>query len=476
MSTAELAPKQAGGGFKKTLRSLDLTLFTVAAILVIDTLAPSAAIGPSSISWWLITLVFFFVPYGLITAELGTTYPEEGGLYVWIKRAFGERWAARSTWLYWINVALWMPSVYILFAGMLADLFFPGLSLWVEILIGIVMTWITVWIGVITLDVGKWVPNIGGILKALIMVVIGVGAFVFAGRHGVANDLSFQNLLPTWDAGLSFLPVIVYNFLGFELMSGAGEEMTDPRHDIPRAIIVGGALIALFYMLGSVGMLMAIPLDQLSLVSGILDTFRTLFGDLSIGNALVYVLGVAALYTLVSNMVTWTMGANRSAAEAASEGGLPAIFGRLHPVNKTPVGAFLITGAVSTVVILLYGFVASSAEDLFWTLFAFSSMVFLLPYLVLFPAFLRLRHKDKDIERPYRVPGGQGVATVMAALGELFILQAVVFFVWVPGQAVDWSFAGPVLLGVLITVLVGEFIIRRPQRQEEAAESPAMPR
>jgi amino acid transporter len=469
MSTAELAPKQAGGGFKKTLRSLDLTLFTVAAILVIDTLAPSAAIGPSSISWWLITLVFFFVPYGLITAELGTTYPEEGGLYVWIKRAFGERWAARSTWLYWINVALWMPSVYILFAGMLADLFFPGLSLWAEILIGIVMTWITVWIGIITLDVGKWVPNIGGILKALIMAVIGVGAFVFVGQHGVANDLSFQNLLPTWDAGLSFLPVIVYNFLGFELMSGAGEEMTDPRHDIPRAIIVGGALIALFYMLGSVGMLMAIPLDQLSLVSGILDTFRTLFGDLSIGNALVYILGVAALYTLVSNMVTWTMGANRSAAEAASEGGLPPIFGRLHPVNKTPVGAFLITGAVSTVVILLYGLVASSAEDLFWTLFAFSSMVFLLPYLVLFPAFLRLRRKDKDIERPYRVPGGQGVATVMAALGELFILQAVVFFVWAPGQAVDWSFAGPVLLGVLVTVLVGEFIIRRPRKQEEPA-------
>ncbi|MRR29970.1 amino acid permease, partial [bacterium] len=110
-------------GFKKVLRSLDMTLFTVCAILVMDTLAPSAAIGPSSISWWLITLVLFFIPYGLITAELGTTYPEQGGLYVWIKNAFGEKWAARTTWLYWINVALWMPSVYILFAGMFSQLF-----------------------------------------------------------------------------------------------------------------------------------------------------------------------------------------------------------------------------------------------------------------------------------------------------------------------------------------------------------------
>jgi len=115
--------------FKRVLRRLDMTLFTVCAILVIDTLVPSAAIGPSTISWWIITLVLFFIPYGLMTAELGTTYPEQGGIYVWIKRAFGERWAARSTWLYWINVALWMPSVYVLFAGMFSQLFAPDLPL-----------------------------------------------------------------------------------------------------------------------------------------------------------------------------------------------------------------------------------------------------------------------------------------------------------------------------------------------------------
>lgn len=101
-------------GFKKVLKTLDMTLFTVCAIIVIDTLAASASIGASTISWWILTLVFFFIPYGLVTAELGTTYTEQGGLYVWIKRAFGQKWAARSTWYYWINVALWMPSVYIL--------------------------------------------------------------------------------------------------------------------------------------------------------------------------------------------------------------------------------------------------------------------------------------------------------------------------------------------------------------------------
>ncbi len=453
-------------GFKKVMRGLDMTLFTVCAILVIDTLAPSASIGPSSISWWIITLVLFFIPYGLITAELGTAYPEQGGLYIWIKKAFGEKWAARTTWLYWINVALWMPAVYVLFAGMFAQLFFPDMGLWMQILIGIVMTWVTVWIGCIKLDAGKWVPNIGAFIKALLLVVIGVAAFVYAGKNGVANDLSFTSLLPSWDAGLFFLPVIVYNFMGFELMSGAGDELTNPGKDIPRAIIISGVLIAVFYLLGTLGMLMALPLEDLGLVEGIIDTLWILLGKTGVGGVLVTILGIGALYSFLANMVTWTMGANRSAAEAANEGDLPAVFGKLHPKNMTPVSAFIITGIVSTVVIVLYGLMAGNAEDLFWTLFAFSSMVFLLPYLAMFPAFLKLRHIDPQRERPYRVPGGKTFAWIIAIICELFIVQAVVFFVWVPGEPIDWAFAAPVLIGVVLTIIVGEVLIRQSKKKK----------
>lgn len=448
-------------GFKKAFRGIDMTLFTVAAILVIDTLAPSAAIGPSSISWWIITLVLFFIPYGLITAELGTTYPEQGGLYIWVRNAFGERWAARTTWLYWINVALWMPSVYVLFAGMFAQLFIPDLSLWGQILIGILMTWVTVVIGIIALDIGKWVPNIGALMKALIMLVIGVGAFIYAARHGVANDLSFPNILPSWDAGLYFLPVIVYNFMGFELMSGAGEEMQNPQRDIPRAIITAGLLIAFFYLMGTIGMLMALPTEQLGLVTGIIDTLRILFGESGIGGVIVTILGIGALYTFLTNMVTWTMGANRTAAEAANEGELPAFFGQLHPVNKTPVGAYVLTGIVSSAVLVIYGLMAATAEELFWSLFAFSSIVFLMPYLAMFPAFLKLRRVDADRPRPYRVPGNHLTAILMTIVCVLFVLQAIVFFIWVPGEPIDWGYAIPVLVGVAVTLIIGEFLIKR---------------
>jgi glutamate:GABA antiporter len=462
-----MSQKSQTKGFKKVLRSLDMTLFTVCAIIVMDTLAPSASIGASSISWWIITLLLFFIPYGLITAELGSTYPEQGGLYVWVKRAFGNKWAARSTWYYWINVALWMPSVYILFAGMFAQMFFPDLSLWMQILIGIVLTWITVVIGVATLEVGKWVPNAGAIIKALIMLVLGVGGVAYGLKNGIANDLSFAAMLPSWGAGLTFLPVIVYSFMGFELMSGAGEEMENPGKDIPAAIIISGALIAFFYLFATVGILFALPLDQLGLISGILDTLKAVMGNSTLGNIAVIVLGIGALYTFLANMVTWTMGANRTAAEAANEGELPAIFSKLHPKNQTPVGAYVLTGVISSFVLVIYGFMAGSNEELFWTLFAFSSIIFLLPYLAMFPAFVKLRTIDKDIVRPYRVPGGKTLAVMIAVVCEIFILQAILFFIWVPGELIDWAYTLSILAGVVVTILIGEVLLVRSKATKE---------
>lgn len=263
-----------------------------------------------------------------------------------------------------------------------------------------------------------------------------------------------------------FLPVIVYNFMGFELMSGAGDEIKNPGKDIPRAIITAGILITVFYLLGTVGMLMALPVEELGLVSGVIDTLRVLIGSEGAAGVVVTLLGIGALYSFLANMVTWTMGANKTAAEAADDGELPAIFGKLHPVNKTPVSAFVITGVVSTAVIIIYGFMAGNAEDLFWTLFAFSSMVFLMPYLVMFPAFLKLRKADPDRERPYRVPGGNITATIMVVLCMIFIIQALVFFVWVPGQPMDWAFAAPVLIGVVLTLIVGEVLLKVAEKQK----------
>jgi glutamate:GABA antiporter len=463
-------------GFRKVLHSLDMTLFTVCAILIVDQLAASAAIGMQSIFWWLLTLVLFFIPYGLITAELGSSYPQEGGIYAWVRRAFGPLWAGRTAWLWWVNVAFWMPSVYILFSGVLSDLFRLDLSMWSKIGIALLLTWLTVGVNVLTLEVSKWIPNVGAVCKVTIMLAIGIGGAVYALRFGRANEFNMHSLTPSWNASLAFLPVIVYNYLGFELMSGASEEMENPARDVPLAIVRSGLIIAFFYIFATVGILLALPVADISVLGGLVDTFRRIFGSGSLGNALVICLGLLALFSFVANMVTWTLSANRSAAEAARLGDLPAFFGRLHRQFKTPMSSAILCGLIASIVVLVYGVIAKTAEDLFWTIFAFSSVVFLLPYLLLFLAFLKLRwaqdHRSGSKQHArktrggYRVPGNFAIALVISVICMLFIVQAIVFFVFKPG-AFNAQYATSVIVGVLSTLLVGEVLLRFAKKNQD---------
>lgn len=68
-------------------------------------------------------LIFFFLPYGLISSELGTTYEGDGGLYDWVKRAYGKKAGARAAWYYWINFPIWMASLAVLFTETGLDIF-----------------------------------------------------------------------------------------------------------------------------------------------------------------------------------------------------------------------------------------------------------------------------------------------------------------------------------------------------------------
>ncbi|MBS1888025.1 MAG: APC family permease [Actinobacteria bacterium] len=453
---------------RRVMGLVDVTLFTVSAILVVDQLTASASIGTDTLGWWVLAIVFFFVPYALITAELATTYPEQGGIYVWTKRAFGRRWAARNTYWYWVNVALWMPSVFLLFAGLFCQLFvshwtdWPA-GKWPQIAIAVALTWAVVGVGIMRLEVGKRVNNLGAILKVAIIFSLGAGGIVFALRHGSANTIHLGNLLPSFNVTKTYLPVIVYLLMGFELVSSMAGEVKDPQRQIPRAIFTSGASIAFLYVFATVGILLALPLGKLELVQGLVETFREIFGRTGVGEVVVYVLGIGALYTYFTNMTTWTMGANRAAAEAASEGELPEILAREHPVHKTPLAALLITGVVSTVVLVGTALFINTEDNLFFAIFAASSVIFLLPYLLMFPAVVVLRRKDPDRPRPFRVPGGEFGAVALAVVTTVVIAAATVLFVWpeIPNAPAEWSYTGPLLAIVVATLAVGEVIVWR---------------
>lgn len=327
--------------WRKALGLLDLVLFTASAIIVADTVAASAAIGVQAMGWWVLSIVLFFLPYGLVTAELGAAWPQEGGIYVWVKEAFGPFWGTVTAWLYWINVAYWMPSVYVLFSGVLASVFWPSLGNAGQAALTVLLVWLTVTLGITDIRVAKWIPNAGAVVKVALLLFLGGLGVWFAATRGPANSLALSGWVPRWSATLSFLPVIVYNYMGFELMSAAGEEMHRPHRDVPLAILLAGVVIAGVYMLATLGVLAAVPMEEINIVTGITDALRVMTRGIPPLAGLYYAASALLLATFLANMVTWSLGANRVIAATGLDRQVPSILGHLHPRYGSPDYAYV---------------------------------------------------------------------------------------------------------------------------------------
>lgn len=445
----------------KVIGKKDIVLFCISAILLLDTVAAGAAIGASSIFWWVLLGIIFFVPFSLISAELGCAYPDQGGIYAWVRRAYGETWASRITWSYWVNVAVWCPAIYILFAGIFKQLFWPDMPLFGQILIGLGLTWLTVLVNIITLDIGKWVPNIGAIIKLVVFAAIITGAISYYSENGAANEISLSTLTPNLSSGLQYLPVIIYGMLGFELICAGAEEIKHPKKDVPLGILISGTIIILLYILATIAVLTAIPVAEINLVEGLVDTLMLFFGGSALGAGFVMVLAVGTLYTFFSNGVTWALGSNRAAAEAAIDGELPGFFAIESETRGTPVGAAVALGVASTIILVLYGFLADNNEDLFWDLFAFSGVIFLIPYVAMMFAYMKLRRTDTDSERPFKIGGPAWLPVAMAYGCAVILILTIALFIYAPGDGLQL----PVLAGSIVLLLLGELVVRSGTKQ-----------
>ena len=377
---------------------------------------------------------------------------------------FGRRWSTRITWLYWVNVVLWGASVYVLFAGVFAQMFLPDMSLGAKLGLAIAVNWLVIAVCSLPLSMSKWVPNLGAVLKMVTFLALMIAGLVYVlrGDLPLANEMTLSALIPEWGSSLQYISVIIYCMVGFELVAAAGEELKDPRRDMPRAIFWSAIITFMTMFLGTAAVLAVIPAEEVNLVEGLVDTFRGLFGGSALGNAAAMLFGIFALVTFAINVATWIMGVNRSTAEAAIDGELPGILGWEHPANGAPLGANLIMGVLITLILLAYGLLAGSNEDLFWQLLAASIVLFMLPYVGVVAAFARARDVDAERPRPYRVPGGKLVARLMAALCIGMISICLAFIMYVPGEGPEWS----VILGTLAAIALGELAIKWSERRD----------
>jgi len=445
---------------KKKYRLFDAILATVCIILVAESVAPAASIGNSQFFWWIILLIAFFLPYGLISAELGSTYPSEGGMYDWVKRAFGKRWAARVAWYYWINFPLWIASLAVLCTDIIAQMF--GVTFDIYTLLGIQLLYILIVTIGSCYRVGesKWLVNVGALFKVLFMCALGLLGIYIAVKHGVANEYTVSSLFPSLDtAGIGFISVIIFNFMGFEVISTFSNDMKNPTREIPRAVTIGGILIAIFYLLPAFGVSVAVPISEISTSNGILDSFSILLNKLGWSASLIdfsiIIVGGMFVYTMIANIISWAFGVDSIARYSANDGSLPKAFGICNK-KGVPYMAAIINGLVAAVIVILAVFIPSKDVDIFWTFFSFSLVTLLMSYIPLFPAFLKLRKKDPNITRPYMVKGGKFKLFLMAYVPLVLLIAGTFFTLFPEFNMAMFDYQWPLLAGVGVAIIIGE--------------------
>lgn len=440
----------------KKFRIFDAVLAAVCIILVVESVAPAAAIGNSQFFWWIFILIGFFLPYGLISAELGTTYEGEGGIYDWVKRAYGEKWGSRIAWYYYINFALWVGSLAVLFTDVITQISGVQFNTFTAIIIQLAFIWAVVGISCFKVSDSKWILNIAALFKAIIMLTIGGLGIYVAVTKGTANEFTPQSLMPSLNVtSLSNISVIIFNFLGFEVVTTFASEMKNPGKEIPKAIILGGIFIAAFYLLAAFGIGVAIPVEELSLSSGLLESLMLLSGQTS--GPLIVIFGLMFLYTIMSNLISWSLGVNFVVRYAARQNSLPSPFAKSSKKNDMPIGANIANGIVATLMVLAAPIIPS--PDIFWSFFALNMVMLLVSYVVMFPAFLKLRDIDPDIERPFKVKGGRTKLLWMTYLPMVLLLISIIFSI-VPLNMSQEELSSkiPLLIGTILTIIIGEII------------------
>ena len=447
---------------KNQFRLADVILSVICVVFVAEAAAPVASIGNSQYFWWGFMILAFLLPYGLIAAELGTAYAGDGGLYDWIHAAYPQgKWAARASWYYWINFPLWMASLAVMCPELLRHITGRQMGTIASLAVQLLFIWIVTLIACYPVCDSIVILNVSAVIKILLALLVGGLGVWYISRYGFVNDMSARTFLPSFDlTSLSYISVIIFNFLGFEVVCTFAGSMSEPKKQIPQSIVTGGIVIAAIYLFSAFGIGAAVDVREISVDSGLIDAVSLILG--ADGGVLVGVVALLFLVTLFGNMISWSMGVNSTAALAADHNDMPRIFAKRWAKNNMPVGSAVASGVVASGVCILGVLIETVTPDssLFWSFFALNLVMLLLSYLPVFPAFLKLRRVDAKTPRPFRVPGSDAALRCIAYVPMALIIISIIF------TAVPLSFDEetlksflPITIGTILSAAIGEVLI-----------------
>jgi len=469
------AAKESPSDPKQQLRRVmgfwDVLLFCIASVLGPRWIATAARNGQSSISLWILAAILFFVPTAFIVVELSTRFPEEGGLYVWTKEAFGDFHGFVAGWTYWIYTGFYFPGLLLASAAMTAYVGGSKAAWLAEsrtfLLAGsFALLLIAVFMNIIGLQIGKWLQNAGGVGTYVpLLMIVGV-AFLLWSRHGSVTHFSWAGMMPNWNWDtVNFWPQLAFAFGGLELVSAMSEEVKNPQRTFPRAIFASGGMIAFMYIAGTVAVLVMLP-------SGTVDPKSGVFQAITLGSTALRMgaVGViAAMLVTVGNaggVGSTVAGVARIPFIVGIDRHLPVAFGKIHPRWKTPYISILVQAVISGI-ILLVAQINENTRGAYQMLVDAATILYFIPFIYMYAAVIKLysRPDRRENRAAVVVPGGLFGVCLAGGLGLLIVSVGIVLSFIPPGDTSNkFLFEAKLVAGTVLSVLLGLVLYYRGAR------------
>ena len=435
---------------KSSMSIFTMSMLTVAAVLSLRNLPSQAEYGYSVIFYMIAASICFFVPSALVSAELASAWPEDGGVYLWVKEAFGPKWGFVAIFMQWVENLPWFPAVLTFVASSIAYVFDPKLASnrWFVLITIWVMLWLATFLNFRGMRLSAFLSSSGAIAGTVIpgiaIILMAVG-YLIAGKAPMIR-FSAGALIPdlgSWNQ-LMLLSGMMVGLSGMEMSAVHVTEMENPERRFPRAIFSAAALVILLSVLGSLAIALVVPPAQISLAAGADQAFAAVFRVFHI-EWLTPVMCFLLAYGAVTMVVTWVLGPSKGVLEVAREGYLPEYW-QYRNENGMPTRILVIQGAISSLLALVVLFMPT-ISGAFWIMSALTAQLYMIMYLFMFAAAIKLRYSQPDKARPYRVPGGKAGMWIISGIAFLTALFAIVVG-FIPTAGVRAAGPGHVVLYV----------------------------
>lgn len=414
---------------KHALTIFSLTMITVGSVDSIRNLPATALFGSQLISFFLLGALFFLIPTALVSAELASGWAKQGGVYIWVKEAFGKNAGFLAIWLQWIENVIWYPTILSFVAGTIGFLINPTLANnpYFLMLVIVASFWGATLVNIRGMSSSALFSNICAISGLLLpmALIIALGAIWLLGDNPTSVKFDVQSIAPHWqDKSLWVsLTAIIMSFCGIEIATVHANDVPNPQHAFPRALINSVFIILFTLILGSLAIAVVLPQNEINLVAGIMQAFQAFFARYD----MLWLMPVIALMLIMGGLggvSNWIIAPTKGLMVAAEDGNLPQIFQRVNK-HGAPV-IMLVTQAIFVTLLSALFLFMPSVNGSYWLLTALAAQLYMLMYLIMFIAAIKLRISEPNQPRAFRIPFGLPGMIGVAGVGMVGVLVTLV--------------------------------------------------